>query len=91
MTNVAANWVWMAALIPLWLVAAPLWFGVASCSKKVAGPRAAKLIDTAAVALSLCSAGGILLALKCGSFIELPFSDQACHLAALQLSAWLGW
>jgi hypothetical protein len=90
MTNVAGNWVWMAVFIPLWAITANLWFSVASCSKRVAGPRTGKVIDGAAVALSLCSAGGILLGLKCGSFIDLPLSDQACHVAAVQLSAWLG-
>jgi hypothetical protein len=80
----------MFAFIPLWGVMAGLWFGLASGPKRMAGPRACKVVDAAAVALSVCSASGILLGLKCGSFIELPLSDQACHVAALQLSTWFG-
>jgi hypothetical protein len=90
MINAAANWLLMLAFIPAWAITANLWFGLASRSKRMAGPRTGKVLDGAAVALSLCSAGAILLGLKCGSFIDLPFSDQACHGAAMQLSGWLG-
>ena len=41
-----------------------------------------------AVALSLCSAGGIMLGLKCGSLMNLPLSEKVCYAAALQSNTW---
>jgi len=89
MTDVAGNWVLVLVFLPLWAVMAPLWFGMAICSKKaVFGHRTRKLIDSAAVALSLCSAGGIMLGLKCSSFMNLPLSEKVCYAAALQSNTW---
>jgi len=90
MFDVPGNWLLILAFVPVWLITTPIWFGVAACSKRVAGPRTGKFIDSAAVALSLCSAGAILVGLKCGSFINLPLSEKACFTAAVQMSAWFG-
>ena len=90
MTNVVGDWVWMLAFFPLWGVMAGIWFGFASGPKRLVGPRVRKLLDGTAVALSVCSATGILIGLNCEALIRLPFGDQACHTPALQLITWAG-
>jgi hypothetical protein len=89
MTIAVEDWVWMLAFFPLWAVMAGIWFGFASAPKRVVGPRTRTLLNSTAVALSLCSAMGVLVGLNCGSFINLPFADPACHEANVQLSAWV--
>jgi hypothetical protein len=85
-----ADWVWMLAIFPLWAITASLWFGLASAPKRSAGPEMRRIIDGAAVVLSMCSAIGILVELNCESFITLPFADPACRMPAFQLSALIG-
>jgi hypothetical protein len=86
--DATGNWPWIIMFVPLWLVMAAAWFSVAAIPKRAAGPHICKLIDMGAVALSLASAGGIALFFKCGSSLNLAVSDPACHVAAVQLSAW---
>jgi len=81
----------MLAFFPLWAVNACFWFGLACGPKKISGPRVRKLVDGAAVALSICSAMAILIGLNCEALISLPFLDQACRTAELQqLLSWTG-
>jgi hypothetical protein len=87
--DAAGNLLWIAMFVTLWLVMAAVWFSLAALPKRVAGPHIGKLIDMSALALSLASAGGIVLFFKCGSFLDLAVSDPACHVAAVQLSTWL--
>ena len=86
--DVAGNWPWMIMFVTLWLVMAAIWFNLAALPKRIAGPHFGKLIDMSAMALSLASAGGVVLFVKCGSLLDLAVSDPACHVAAVQLSAW---
>jgi hypothetical protein len=86
--DVTGNWLWIMIFVALWLVMAAVWFSLAVAPKRLVGPRICKLIDMSAVTLSLASAGGIVLFFKCGSSLNLAVFDQACHVAAVQLSAW---
>ena len=88
MTYTTADWVGILAIIPLWLVMASLWFGLAFVLKRHATPRMGGMLNAAAVVLGITSSMGALIGLNCREYMHLPFADPACHWSAQQLTAW---
>jgi len=76
---IVKDWIWALAFFPLWFVSAGTVFSLASGPKRIAGIRMRKLIDGAALVLSLGAATGALMWLDCASYLHLPFADQACR------------